>query len=96
MFTFRNQIDVHAIIKNTHFSDHDAVEITLKRKFIEEQRVYMCNVSLKHLPFRANKIFVNNDIYPTNVSYFSIKTLQCCINSSFSGTPKLKWLLEMD
>ena len=30
----QDQIDIHATIKNTHFSDHDAVKITLKRKFI--------------------------------------------------------------
>ena len=34
---FQDQIDIHATIKNTHFSDHDAVKITLKRKFIEEK-----------------------------------------------------------
>ena len=33
----QDQIDIHATIKNTHFSDHDAVKITLKRKFIEDK-----------------------------------------------------------
>ena len=31
---FQDQIDIHATIKNTHCSDHDAVKITLKIKFI--------------------------------------------------------------
>ena len=35
--TFYDQIDIHTIIKNTHFSDHDAVKVTLKRKFIEDK-----------------------------------------------------------
>ena len=35
---FQDQIDIHATnIKNTRFSDHDAVKITSKRKFIEDK-----------------------------------------------------------
>ena len=34
---FQDQIDIHTTIKNTHAEIHDAVKITLKRKFIEEK-----------------------------------------------------------
>ena len=35
--TFHDQIGIHAIIKHNHFYVHDAVKITLKRKFIEDK-----------------------------------------------------------